>query len=204
MVLNIPWSNWQFNCAKRILASFRNGNLIGYQIHVKDSNGSAFHSNVTLNATTTSYLLTNLSVHHEYTVRAVAFTKMGLGPFSPPVGFKMDPSLIRFSKSTLSGKKDNAYLFNLRLKMRIMFPVLPEYITIITVSYRWSWICIFRIYLCITAMVYDIARQYNHYFRHIGIRWNNYISQALLVSASSKASSLLNGKQCDYWYGRRI
>ena len=98
-----PCSNWQFNFARQILASFRNGNLIGYQIHVKDSNGSAFHSNVTLNATTTSYLLTNLSVHHEYTVRAVAFTKMGLGPFSPPVGFKMDPSLIRFSKSTLSG-----------------------------------------------------------------------------------------------------
>ena len=87
-----------------MFASFRNGNLIGYQIHVKDSNGSAFHSNVTLNATTTSYLLTNLSVHHEYTVRAVAFTKMGLGPFSPPVGFKMDPLLIRFSKSTISGK----------------------------------------------------------------------------------------------------
>ena len=91
---------------------------------------------MTLNATTTSYLLTNLSVHHEYTVRAVAFTKMGLGPFSPPVGFKMDPSLIRFSKSTLSGKNNNAYLVTLRLKMRVIFQVLPEYITIITVSYR--------------------------------------------------------------------
>ena len=119
-----------------MFASFRNGNLIGYQIHVKDSNGSAFHSNVTLNATTTSYLLTNLSVHHEYTVRAVAFTKMGLGPFSPPVGFKMDPLLIRFSKSTISGKNDNAYLLNSRLKIMVSIQVLPEYITITNISYR--------------------------------------------------------------------
>ena len=87
------------------LNNFRNGNLIGYQIHIKDSNGSAFHSNVTLNATTTSFLLTNLSLNHEYTVRAVAFTKIGLGPFSPPIAFKMDPALIRYSKSTLSGKQ---------------------------------------------------------------------------------------------------
>ena len=89
---------------------------------------------MTLNATTTSYLLTNLSVHHEYTVRAVAFTKMGLGPFSPPVGFKMDPLLIRFSKSTISGKNDNAYLLNSRLLYS--FQVLPEYITITNISYR--------------------------------------------------------------------
>ena len=82
---------------------YRNGRLIGYQIHVKDSNGSAFHSNVTLNATTTSYILSNLSANHEYTVRAVAFTKIGLGPFSSPVAFKMDPALIRFSQTSTSG-----------------------------------------------------------------------------------------------------
>ena len=42
----------------------RNGILKGYQIHVK-GNGSAFHSNLTLNATTTNYVLTNLSMNEE-------------------------------------------------------------------------------------------------------------------------------------------
>ena len=71
------------------------GKLLGYQIHVKDCNGSAFHSNVTLNATTTHYLLTNLSLGNEYTVRAVAFTKLGPGPFSAPETFRMDPAMIQ-------------------------------------------------------------------------------------------------------------
>ena len=77
----------------------RNGRLLGYQIHIKDCNGSAFHSNITLNATTTQFALTNLTINQEYTVRAVAFTKLGLGPFSSPVSFKMDPSLIKKSYS---------------------------------------------------------------------------------------------------------
>ena len=45
----------------------RNGVLLGYQIHVKHGNGSAFHSNVTLNATATRFLLaSNLSLNEEY------------------------------------------------------------------------------------------------------------------------------------------
>ena len=76
---------------------------MGYQIHIKDSNGSAFPSNVTLKATTTSYIIANLSINHEYTVRAVAFTKIGLGPFSSPVSFKMDPALIKYSPSSSAG-----------------------------------------------------------------------------------------------------
>ena len=74
----------------------RNGILLGYQIHIKDGNGSAFHSNITLNATTTQYILKNLSLGQEYIIRAVSFTKIGLGPFSSPLSFKMDPSLIKF------------------------------------------------------------------------------------------------------------
>ncbi len=68
----------------------RNGVLLGYQIHVK-GNGSAFHSNLTLNATTTQFVLANLSLNQEYSMRAVAFTKIGLGPFSPPAALVMDP-----------------------------------------------------------------------------------------------------------------
>ena len=74
----------------------RNGILKGYQIHVK-GNGSAFHSNITLNATTTNFVLTNLSLNEEYSVRAVAFTTIGLGPFSPPTHFMMDPAYLKFS-----------------------------------------------------------------------------------------------------------
>ena len=74
----------------------RNGILKGYQIHVK-GNGSAFHSNITLNATTTNYVLTNLSLNEEYSVRTVAFTNIGLGPFSPPIHFLMDPSYLKFT-----------------------------------------------------------------------------------------------------------
>ena len=72
----------------------RNGVLLGYQIHVK-GNGSTFHSNLTLNATTTQYVLTNLSLNQEYSLRAVAFTKIGLGPFSPPSAMVMDPSHLK-------------------------------------------------------------------------------------------------------------
>jgi hypothetical protein len=64
-----------------------------YQVHVK-GNGSAMHSNLTLNATTTHFVLTNLTSLEDYSVRASAFTKAGLGPFSAPSTFRPDPSLV--------------------------------------------------------------------------------------------------------------
>lgn len=81
----------------------RNGVLLGYQVHVK-GNGSTFHSNVTLNATTMNFILANLSLNEQYTIRASAFTQAGLGPFSQPVTFAMDPSLI---KSPVVGRSDH-------------------------------------------------------------------------------------------------
>ena len=74
----------------------RNGVLLGYQIHVKHGNGSAFHSNVTVNATATRFLLANLSLNEDYSVRACAVTNAGHGPFSDPVSFRMDPALVRY------------------------------------------------------------------------------------------------------------
>ena len=79
----------------------RNGVLLGYQIHVK-GNDSSFHSNLTLNATTMRFALLNLSLNEEYSVRASAFTNAGLGPFSPPVNFKMDPALIKYGSDVMS------------------------------------------------------------------------------------------------------
>ncbi len=75
----------------------RNGVLRGYQLHIKKGNSSTFHSNITLNATTTSYVLANLSLKEEYSLRAVAFTNVGLGPFSHPTNFVMDPAYLKFT-----------------------------------------------------------------------------------------------------------
>ena len=74
----------------------RNGLLLGYQIHIK-GNGSTVHSNLTLNATTTKIVLNNLTLNEEYTIRACSFTKVGLGPFSMPKGFAMDPKLVKLN-----------------------------------------------------------------------------------------------------------
>eukprot|EP00092_Neocalanus_flemingeri_P031723 GFUD01034457.1.p1 GENE.GFUD01034457.1~~GFUD01034457.1.p1 ORF type:complete len:1341 (+),score=224.87 GFUD01034457.1:285-4307(+) len=71
----------------------RNGHLLGYNIQIK-TNSSITHSNLVLNATTTSITLVNLTLNQEYVIRTVAFTKLGHGPFSAPVVFIMDPSNI--------------------------------------------------------------------------------------------------------------
>ena len=116
----------------------RNGILKGYQIHVK-GNGSAFHSNLTLNATTTNYVLTNLSMNEEYSVRAVAFTTIGLGPFSPPTHFLMDPSYLKFS---LVPKQDEDVLSEpwfLALLGSVVFTVLLLiFVGIILYRKQWS------------------------------------------------------------------
>ena len=71
----------------------RNGQLLGYLIQIK-TNQSVVHSELRINATTTSITLTNLTLHQVYVIRAVAFTKLGNGPFSAPTTFKMDPDNI--------------------------------------------------------------------------------------------------------------
>ena len=71
----------------------RNGQLLGYNIQIK-SNQSVVHSNLKINATTTTITLANLTLHQIYVIRAVAFTKLGNGPFSSPITFQMDPENI--------------------------------------------------------------------------------------------------------------
>ncbi|XP_068081370.1 roundabout homolog 2 [Anabrus simplex] len=69
-----------------------NGVLLGYKIQVK-GNGSRVLAQLTLNATTTSVLLNNLTNGGSYSVRVVSFTHKGLGVFSTPVHLVMDPSI---------------------------------------------------------------------------------------------------------------
>ena len=123
-------------CNQNILA----GKLLGYQIHVKDCNGSAFHSNVTLNATTTHFVLTNLSLGHEYTVRAVAFTKLGPGPFSAPETFRMDPAMIRTTVPDLVVSQDAAAVTNEPWFVALLGSVIVVSLAVAfagVIAYRW-------------------------------------------------------------------
>ncbi|XP_018323057.1 roundabout homolog 2-like isoform X2 [Agrilus planipennis] len=58
-----------------------NGAIIGYKLLLKSTTVRA----ITVNATTTSLLLTNLTAGTGYTVKIAAVTQMGMGPFSEPM-----------------------------------------------------------------------------------------------------------------------
>lgn len=81
----------------------RNGVLKGYQIHIKVNGSSSLHSNLTTNATTASVVAGNLTAGVSYTVRVVAFTVVGLGPFSNPASLRLDPSLGLSIDPTIDG-----------------------------------------------------------------------------------------------------
>ncbi|XP_076367138.1 roundabout homolog 1-like isoform X11 [Tachypleus tridentatus] len=69
----------------------RNGILKGYKIRVL-SNNSRLHSNITTNATSTSIQIYNLIAGASYTIKALAFTSVGPGPYTSPLSVVMDPS----------------------------------------------------------------------------------------------------------------
>lgn len=52
---------------------------------VKAGNSSKVLAQMTLNATTTSVMLNNLTTGATYNVRVVAYTRAGAGPYSQPV-----------------------------------------------------------------------------------------------------------------------
>ncbi|XP_037046753.1 roundabout homolog 2 [Bradysia coprophila] len=69
-----------------------NGILLGYKIQVKAGNTSKVLAQMTLNATTMSVMLNNLTTGAVYNVRVVAYTRVGAGPYSLPVSLAMDPT----------------------------------------------------------------------------------------------------------------
>ncbi|XP_062557914.1 roundabout homolog 2-like [Armigeres subalbatus] len=71
-----------------------NGVLQGYKIQVKAGNISKLLAQMTLNATTTSVMLNNLTTGSSYSIRVGAFNRVGLGPYSKPVHLTMDPSFV--------------------------------------------------------------------------------------------------------------
>lgn len=69
-----------------------NGILLGYKIQVKSGNSSKILAQMTLNSTTMSVMLNNLTTSATYNIRVVAYTRVGAGPYSQPVPLVMDPA----------------------------------------------------------------------------------------------------------------
>ncbi|XP_022250444.1 roundabout homolog 2-like, partial [Limulus polyphemus] len=69
----------------------RNGILKGYNVRVL-SNNSRLQSNITTNATSTSIRIHNLTAGASYTIKALAYTSVGPGPYTTPLTVIMDPS----------------------------------------------------------------------------------------------------------------
>lgn len=62
-----------------------NGILLGYKIQVKSGNSTKILAQMTLNSSTLSVGLHNLTTGATYTARVVAYTRIGAGPYSKPV-----------------------------------------------------------------------------------------------------------------------
>uniref|UniRef100_A0A182NA47 Roundabout n=1 Tax=Anopheles dirus TaxID=7168 RepID=A0A182NA47_9DIPT len=74
------------------LENFLNGVLLGYKVQLRASNSSKVLAQITLNATTTSIVFHSLTTGTTYTVRVVAFNRVGAGPYSKPAYLIMDPA----------------------------------------------------------------------------------------------------------------
>uniref|UniRef100_A0A182TLV9 Roundabout n=1 Tax=Anopheles melas TaxID=34690 RepID=A0A182TLV9_9DIPT len=72
--------------------SHLNGVLLGYKVQLRAANSSKVLAQITLNATTTSIVFHSLTTGQTYTVRVVAFNRVGAGPYSKPAYLVMDPA----------------------------------------------------------------------------------------------------------------
>ncbi|XP_065332299.1 roundabout homolog 2-like isoform X2 [Cloeon dipterum] len=88
------------------------GILQGYKIQVKSANSSRVLAQMTLNATTLTVRLNNLTTGVSYAVRVVAYNRAGMGPYSPPILLTMDPASLHLSDSNLqnAGESGNPLL----------------------------------------------------------------------------------------------
>ncbi|XP_049289034.1 protein sax-3-like isoform X2 [Anopheles funestus] len=67
-----------------------NGVLLGYKVQLRASNSSKVLAQITLNGPTTSIVLHSLTTGMTYTVRVVAYNRVGAGPYSKPAYLIMD------------------------------------------------------------------------------------------------------------------
>jgi hypothetical protein len=64
-----------------------NGVLLGYKIQVKAGNSTKILAQMTLNSSTLSVGLHNLTTGATYNIRVVGYTRVGAGPYSKPVNY---------------------------------------------------------------------------------------------------------------------
>ncbi|XP_053675538.1 protein sax-3-like [Anopheles nili] len=74
------------------LENLINGILLGYKVQLRTSNSSKVLAQITLNATTHSIVFHSLTTGTTYTVRVVAYNRVGAGPYSKPAYLVMDPA----------------------------------------------------------------------------------------------------------------
>lgn len=93
------------------LFSFTIGVLLSYHIIVRGFdvklNKSRILTNITVDASTPSLLLANLTEGVTYTVSVAAANRAGLGPYSVPATLRLDPITKRLDQSSTS----NRYLY---------------------------------------------------------------------------------------------
>uniref|UniRef100_A0A6E8W3W2 Uncharacterized protein n=1 Tax=Anopheles coluzzii TaxID=1518534 RepID=A0A6E8W3W2_ANOCL len=88
--LTAGWVRWS-----PPLREHQHGAVVGYKIQVKSgNNASKLLAQMTLNSTTTSVMLNNLTTGASYTIRVAMFNRLGMGPFSKPLYLVMDPSFV--------------------------------------------------------------------------------------------------------------
>ncbi|XP_050095385.1 roundabout homolog 2 [Anopheles aquasalis] len=88
--LTAGWVRWSAPLREHQL-----GPVVGYKIQVKSgNNASKLLAQMTLNATTTSVMLNNLTTGASYTIRVAMVNRLGIGPFSKPLYLLMDPAFV--------------------------------------------------------------------------------------------------------------
>uniref|UniRef100_A0A182QEN3 Roundabout n=1 Tax=Anopheles farauti TaxID=69004 RepID=A0A182QEN3_9DIPT len=102
--LTAGWVRWS-----PPLREHQHGPVVGYKIQVKSgNNASKLLAQMTLNSTTTSVMLNNLTTGSSYTIRVAMFNRLGMGPFSKPMYLVMDPSFVIVPQ----GVHNNHHLFS--------------------------------------------------------------------------------------------
>ncbi|XP_058055241.1 roundabout homolog 2-like [Anopheles bellator] len=95
----------------------QHGELVGYKIQVKSgNNASKLLAQMTLNATTTSVMLNNLTTGASYTVRVAMFNRLGMGPFSKPLYLVMDPAFVIVPQGVHNGQHYGGADYDERLR----------------------------------------------------------------------------------------
>lgn len=95
-------------------------------VQVKAGNSSKVLAQMTLNATTMSVMLNNLTTGATYNIRVVAYTRVGAGPYSQPVRFRSFILRIRNfieRAGVLQFENVNAYKYFMKLNENLMFDV---------------------------------------------------------------------------------